>query len=127
MFSHQKKPELKFVSVAVFPTPGETASCERRRSSCALSGASEIDHFIQEYHQLQNHLVKMQAACDGLKQSAAASDTVKGGSSDITVQMDQLKATIVSSADVLETEVEKVLSNNSDGGGTSCAITSPRY
>ena len=71
--------------------------------------------------------MKMQAACDGLKQSAAASETVKGGSSDITVQMDQLKATIVSSADVLETEVEKVLSNNSDGGGSNCAITSPRY
>ena len=115
---------MKLASVARHvPTPGETASCERRRSSCALSGASEIDHFILEYHQLQNHLVKMQAACDGLKQSAAASETVNGGS-DITVQMDQLKATIVSSADVLETEVEKVLSNNSD---TNCAITSPRY
>ena len=73
------------------------------QSNRAMEGGdNQMENFLHDYQELQNHLSKMQAACDSLKMSA---DCATGH-----VEMDQLKATIGALAGVLEKEVEKALS-----------------
>ena len=68
----------------------------------ASNSPSDMEQFLKDYHELQNQLTKMQTSCDNLQQ-----DSIKQ-------EMENLKASIMKSAGILEKEVEKAIANSSN-------------